>query len=537
LGQGFFGLNVAIRGLYTAQKNLDIVNHNINNVNTPGYSRQVGIQKATRPLPSYNGTGMIGTGANVVAIKRIRDEYLDYKYWSENISLGEWDTKRILMSEMEATFNEPSESGFTKVMDEFYSSLQELAKDPGSLAVRAMVKQRAITLTKYFNSTAVHLEKLQGDINYRIRTKVEEVNSLATQICQLNKQIYTFELEGDTANDLRDQRTLLVDKMSRIINVQANEVVVGKLVNGAEDKRFVLTISGKTIVDHFSIDKLALVQRDETDKLNEEDINNLYQVLWEDGNSLNIKSGELRGLLDIRDGNGGQKGMDGVTQTPSYKGIPYYQSQLNHFVRVFAKAFNEGIVADEKFPGHADGYGLDPDGDGPLEASTGIRFFTMLDSEGKELSTADFQAISGDIDERYSKITAKNFSISKEILQDYNAIATSGKEGEVGNITILNALLSMRHNVRMFTEGASEDFMKSLITSLGVDSQQAVRYYQNQKAILNQVSNQRASESSVSIDEEMANMVKFQHTYNASARMIATMAEIYETLINRLGVR
>jgi flagellar hook-associated protein 1 FlgK len=225
LGQGFFGLNVAIRGLYTAQKNLDIVNHNINNVNTPGYSRQVGIQKATRPLPSYNGTGMIGTGANVVAVKRIRDEYLDYKYWSENISLGEWDTKRILMSEMEATFNEPSESGFTKVMDEFYGSLQELAKDPGSLAVRAMVKQRAITLTKYFNSTAVHIEKLQGDINYRIRTKVEEVNSLATQICQLNKQIYTFELEGDTANDLRDQRTLLVDKMSRIINVQANEVV------------------------------------------------------------------------------------------------------------------------------------------------------------------------------------------------------------------------------------------------------------------------------------------------------------------------
>lgn len=537
MGQGFFGLNIAVRGLYSAHRNLDIVNHNLNNVNTPGYSRQVAIQKASRPLPTHNGSGMIGTGSDVVGVARIRDEYLDYKYWSENISFGEWDTKRVLMSEMEITFNEPSDSGFTKVMGEFYGSLQELAKDPSSSSVRALVKQSSITLTKYFNNTAVHFEKLQADINYRIRTKVEEVNSLGNQVCQLNQQIYTIELNGSSANDLRDQRTLLVDKMSKIINVQANEVVVGKLANGVEDKKFILTISGKTIVEHYKFDKLAVEQRDSSQKLNEEDINSLYNVLWEDGNSLNIKSGELRGLIDIRDGNAAQMGLDGVTQSPLTKGIPYYQSQLNNFVRIFTKAFNEGIVADENIGGHANAYGLDPDGEGPLEAATGTRFFTMMDLAGNYLSSSDFQANGANVEERYSKITAKNFSISKEIMEDYNAIATSDTDGEVQNTNILNSLIAMRHNVHMFKEGAPEDFMKSLITSLGVDSQQAIRYSKNQKAIVLQISNQRFSESSVSIDEEMANMVRYQHTYNASAMMITTMNEVYSTLINRMGVR
>lgn len=536
MGGAFFGLNVALRGLYSSQRNLNIINHNLNNVNTPGYSRQVGIQQASRPLPGNNGTGMFGTGSEVVSVDRVRDEYLDYKYWSENVFFGEWETKKSLMAEMEATFNEPSDSGFTKVMDDFYSSLQELAKDPGSPSVRAMVKQRAITLTKYFNSMASNFEKLQADINYRIRTKVEEINSLGNQICQLNKQIYTAELDGSRANDLRDQRTLLVDKMSKIINVEANEVVVGKLANGVEDRRFVLTISGRAIVDHYSFEKLALVQRDGDAKLNIEDINGLYQVMWENGNSLNIKSGELRGLLDIRDGNAGKIGLDGVTKTPSFKGIPYYQEQLSNFVRTFAKAFNEGIIAGEKLKGHSDGYGLDPDKEGPLTSATGIRFFTIMSPERENLSNGDFLALGNDIDEIYSNITAKNFCISKEILEDYNAIAASDTDGETGNIEVLNALISMRHNVRMFTEGAPEDFMKSLVTTLGVDSQQAARYTENMEAVLNQINSQRSSVSGVSIDEEMANMVRFQHTYNASAKMITTIAELYDTLMNRLGV-
>jgi flagellar hook-associated protein 1 FlgK len=88
----------------------------------------------------------------------------------------------------------------------------------------------------------------------------------------------------------------------------------------------------------------------------------------------------------------------------------------------------------------------------------------------------------------------------------------------------------------MFSEGAPEDFMKSLITTMGIDSQQAGNYSDNQQIVVNQLTNRRLSYSGVSIDEEMANLVKYQHAYNAAAKMIQTISEIYETLINELFV-
>lgn len=535
----FFGLNVAVRGLFTAQRSLDTVNHNLNNVNTPGYSRQQSVQVAGRPIPLNDGTGMLGTGSEVISVERVRDEYLDFKYWSENVAMGEWNAKREVLDDIEVTFNEPSNSGFTTILSDFYKSLQELGKDPSSGAVRALVKEKGVTVAKYFNSVASHFEKLQQDVNYRIKTKVEEVNSYATQIQQLNRQIYIAELDGNAANDLRDQRTLLVDKLSKIVNIEANEVVAGKLPNGKDDKHFVLTISGKALVDHFSISKLDAVQRDATQKVNAEDVPNLYQVQWADGNSLNIKGGQLRGYLDARDGNEGETGPYGIV-SPSCKGIPYYQKKMNEFVRTFAMAFNEGYIdadgdgaisAGEDGAGHADAFGL--------YGSTGIRFFTYLGTDNLPVDSAEFlngATMTAGIYAQYANITAKNFTVSEDIQTDYNKIGTADVSGEVGNINVLNNILDMRHNPDMFAEGAPEDFMKSLIATLGIDSQQAKNYEANQTVIVNQITNRRISDSGVSMDEEMANMVKFQHAYNASAKMIQTMGEIYDTLINKLFV-
>ncbi|MCX7923034.1 MAG: flagellar hook-associated protein FlgK [Clostridia bacterium] len=539
----FFGLNVAVRGLYTAQRNLDVVNHNLNNVNTPGYSRQKNVQVASTPIHMNDGTGMVGSGAEVISVNRVRDEYLDFKYWSENISFGEWSTKKELLSDLEAIFGEPSDSGFTQVMNEFYGSLHELAKDPSSEAARSIVREKGVTVAKYFNSMAAHFEKQQGDINYRTKVKVEEVNSIGTQIAELNRQIYTTELDGNIANDLRDQRTLLVDKLSKLINAEANELVTGKLPDGRDDKHFVVTISGKAFVDHFSISKLDTPQRKM--KLNDEDIDNLYEVKWADGNSLDIKGGELKAYLDVRDGSLGQNG------SPLYKGIPYYMEQLNEFAQTFAMSFNEGysnvrrdsdgnidptLIVDNI--GHADGYELDSvEGD---TTPSGIRFFTMSGVENKPIDSATFIGTAttvSDICKQYGKITAKNLTVGLDIENDPGLISVADVAGQKGNINVLNNLISMRHDTHMFSEGSPEDFMKSMITTLGIDAQQAVRLSANQENIIKQVDNRRLSESGVSIDEEMANLVKFQHSYNASAKMITTMAEIYDTLINRLGVR
>lgn len=544
----FFGLNLAIRGLFTAQRSLDIVNHNLNNINTPGYSRQQAVQEASRPMAVYDGTGMVGTGSDVISINRVRDEYLDFKYWSENISQGEWQAKSAMLSSVEAVFNEPSDSGFTKIMGDFYDSMQELAKDPSSTAVRAVVREKGVTVAKFFNSTAVHFEKMQGDVNYRINTKVNEINSIGSQITQLNRQIYTAELDGSNANDLRDQRTLLVDKLSKIVNIEANEVVAGKLPSGKDDKHFIIAISGKTLVNHFDLSKLAAQQR--TEKLNNEDIDNLYQVKWADGNTLEVRGGELKGYLDIRDGNDGQLGLDGSTNSPLYKGIPYYIKRMNEFAQTFAMAFNEGyskIVRKEDGSidtsmivdglGHADGYGLNSNEN---SKPSGVRFFTITGADGKAVNSNAFingqNSVAG-ITDRYKQITAKNLTVSSDIMTDYNNISTSDEAGVKGNTNILNSLIKMRHDPHMFAEGSPEDFMKSLVTTLGVDSQQADQLSKNQNAIVKQIENRRQSDSGVSADEEMANLVKFQHAYNASAKMISTMAEVYDTLINKLGVR
>jgi flagellar hook-associated protein 1 FlgK len=538
MSESFFGLNIAIRGLFTAQRSLDTVNHNLNNINTPGYSRQQSIQVAAKPMALYDGTGMMGTGSDVVGVKRVRDEYLDFKYWSESVTLGEWNAKKEVLSDIEVTFNEPSDSGFTTIMDDFYSSMQELAKDPSSAAVRALVKQRGVTLAKYFNSTAAHFEDLQQDVNYRIQTKVEEVNSYATQIQQLNRQIYTSELDGNTANDLRDSRTLLVDKLSKLVNIEANEVVYGKLPDGRDDKHFVITISGKALVDHYNISKLAVVQRDAVHQVNTEDVGNLYEVKWADGNTLNIKGGELRGYLDVRDGNEGETGPNGIV-SPNYKGIPYYQKKLNEFVRTFARAFNEGYIdedgdkafnAAEDGIGHADGYGYN-------STVPETRFFTMKGTGDLPLSTTSF--LNGETDPEniyhlYDDVTAKNFSVSSDIIGDYNLISTTDTTGQSGNINVLNKLLDLRQNADMFSEGAPEDYMKSLVATLGIDAEQAGNYESNQNTIVNQITNRRLSDSGVSMDEEMTNLVKFQQAYNASAKMIQTMGEIYDTLINKL---
>jgi flagellar hook-associated protein 1 FlgK len=546
--QSFFGLNVALSGLYTAQRNLDTVGHNISNTTTPGYSRQQSVQNASSPIAVYDGTGMIGTGSEVSGVKRIRDEYLDFKYWSENVANGEWTTKSELLSEVQTTFGEPSNSGFVKIMDEFFSAYQELSKDPSSESVRALVREKGVTMAKYFNNTATHFEKLQEDINDKVKISVDQVNTLASQIQQLNKQIYNFELSGNTANDLRDSRTLLVDKLSKIVNVQANEVSYGKLPNGDNDIHFVVTIGGKTLVDHYDVSKLEVEQR--ADKLNTEDVLNLYSVKWADGNKLVLTGGDLKGLMDVRDGKDGAVGTDGTTQTPLYKGIPYYQSKLNQFVRTFAIAFNEGYTKSPAGTlvhgtGHADGYGLDKDITGPGTASTNKRFFTMFGTGDVPIASDDL--ISGVVDPtdpaaiaamvaKYDKITAKSFTVSSDVMNDPAVIATSSVAGENGNTNVLNQLLKIRSNDSLFDEGAPEDFMKSLVAGMGIDAQQANRFSASQVAIVKQIDNRRMSVSGVELNEEMSNMVKFQQSYNAAAKMINTMAQVYDTLINRLGV-
>ncbi|MGE4284119.1 MAG: flagellar hook-associated protein FlgK [Clostridia bacterium] len=513
MGSSFFGLNIASRGLFVSQASLNVVNHNIANANTPGYSRQVATQKATGAMTTYNGTGMIGTGADITSVERVRNEYVDYKYWNENVSYGEWETKSTAVEELEGIFNEIDGNGSGKVLDAFFDALETLSKDPSSQQAREALKAQGNTTCKYLNATSEQLLKMKNDLNYAVDLKVGEINSISKQITVLNEQIYKSEVDGSHANDLRDQRTMLVDQLSKIVNIEAGEVVVGTLPNGQEDRHFQITLNGTYLVNHFNNYELECY----------EDADSMYQMKWKDsGNKVVPKSGELKGYMDMRDGNG---------TGGEYKGIPYYMDKLNQFARTFAEAFNEGTFADGEsyYVGHAGGIGLD--------GSMGTRFFTYADGQTAK-SSAEFMSGGSDMDDIYSHITAANISVSSDIMNSDDGIykiATSSANGEDGNNENVIQLLELRNDTRMFAEGAPEDYMKSLVANLGVDAEQAQRMYTNQSNIVEQIDNRRLSISSVSISEEAANMIKYEQAYNAAAKMITVMDAIYDTTINRMG--
>jgi len=550
----YMGLEIAMRGLYSSQRGMANVAHNVDNVNTPGYSRQVLVQTAARPLLVANGAGMLGMGSDVTGVERIRDTYLDEKYWSEAQYYGEWSVKATIIEDMQTIYNEPSNNGYSKIIGDFFSALQTLSTDPSDLSIRAMVKEKAVAVTKYFNSVAKHFDLLQDDLNQMVNAKVEEVNNLADQIKELNLQIYNFEVMGNKANDLRDRRDYLVDKLSKLVNVSAYEVETGlKLPNGEKETRFIVTISGKALVDHGNVVHLKCESRQQ--KLNAEDIDNLFEVSWADGNTLNLKSGELKAYIDMRDGNDGIPGLNGE-KSPDCKGIPYYQRKMNEFVRTFAMALNEGImdsdgdgVLDKTF-GHVDGYTLN--GSTP----SGIRLFTMMDEYGEYMSSADFMSMAeklgiqegitydpatDEYDARllraYQNITARNFSISFDVDYDPSEnISASLAPNQAGNNENVNNLLKIRHNAYLFMEGTPEDFIKTVVSSMGVDGQQYEQYLDVQEGIINQLNNRRQSISGVSLNEEMTNLVKYQQIYGAAATMIRTYNEVLDILVNRLGI-
>jgi flagellar hook-associated protein 1 FlgK len=508
----FTGLNIVIKGLYSQQRALDVTGHNIANVNTEGYSRQRAVLETTRPMEVLGGRGMLGSGVQVQQIERIRNDFLDVKFWGENTMLGEWSAKSQLLNEIEMVFNEPSDAGLNTVIDKFFNALQELSngEKAGDLTVRALVRQTAIAFTNSLNDMARQFEKIQTDANFAIGTKVNEINSYAQQISELNHQIMRYELDGSNANDLRDRRDHLLDRLSGIVDIKTFEDTNGN---------FRVSIAGRLLVNHTSFNQLVLVERGEeykgkvTEVKNDDvDAGGLYEVLWDDGMDFVPKGGELRGLLDIRD-------SDGAPGT--YKGVPYYMRQLNRFAADFAGAVNAI---------HTEAYGLkgdytEPDGEQILFFTNDITADSYtVDGSGIRHATEPF-------------ITAKNITISKEIFEDLNNIAVAASYDTIpGDATKGLEMADLRHQNVFPTYGTPEDFSKSLISTLGVDGQEAIRMRDNQEVLVSQTERLRMSTSGVSIDEEMANMVKFQHSYNAAARLITAMDEMIETLVIRTGL-
>ena len=605
----FFGLNISKTGLSAYQASINTTAHNISNATTDGYSRQVVKKQAAAALRTYNRYGMQGSGVEMKGIERERNNYYDYKYWSNTSYYGQHVVKSDYMQQIENHFNEIDTDGFNMEFNNFYNALVDLTSEPDSSDKRVTAISYASSLTDYFNSLSLSMTQIQENANDQIKSICDRVNSISDQLLALNKQVQTIELNGETANDLRDQRDLLIDELSEYVNIQVVETPV--YVTGATNSKgeplesgitnFNVYINDQLLVDELSCNHLVCTPREE--KVNQNDLEGLYEVTWntDDGPRFELNStgldGQLKGLFDIRDGNN-QENFKGsctanvgdreitvtassitdinklnipdtgfitvgslsyeytdftmefdeagnitsytfslseqmkrsaveekvqVGQSVDFKGIPYYQAQLNEFVRTFAQDFNR-----------IHNQGVDVNG------NAGVDFFTAAgETTGIDMVLEETEQLAGTIlsaeAESYYRVTAKNFAVNSNMNQSIFCTRSAQEQG-VASCELLKDLVDLKDDVSMFSQGKPSEFLQAITADISVDTSKAMNFESSLTDVLALIKNQRTSISGVDTNEELANLVIYQKGYNLCSKMMSVFNEVYNKLINETGL-
>lgn len=613
----FFGLDIAYTGVQAANAKLNTTANNIANVDTKGYTRQEATQVASDALRISQSYGMAGTGVTVTDINQVRNEFYDVKYWQAQTNLGQYDMKMYYMYQIEDYFTDKDTvEGFEPIFSAMFDSLEEVYKQAGTPSTKTQFIGAAGDLCEYFNAQATNLEKLQLGVNEEIKNKVDEINSIAEQIATLNKQINTIEVNHLRANELRDKRNLLIDQLSRIVDVEVRETPIYTTPGGTEKSGIytyeVSIAGGQILVQGYEYNTLECVARSAEEKVNQSDADGLFEIKWSNTMDFNLYGanlgGELKGLIEVRDGNneeyfhGTTKGVkdngDGTytvtievpnkdyltdmnkctlpdsgqltlvntkykysgfefdgTKNPAtytftikpdagqaaptifdgkeasvgtkidYQGIPYYQEQMNEWVRIFAKAMNdiEKTAVDEE--------------GNPAEV-----LFTAKDKvNGTEIkfddSLADNKYKSSDSD--YYRLTAGNISVNNEMVKDASKFGTTvdiKKGGDAQDVTELLLTVQDDKNKVNFRGCSAKEFLQCITSDIALSANNAKTFTENYTNINKSVSQTRLSISGVDNDEEALHLVKFQEAYNLSAKVMQIMTEIYDRLILQTGV-
>lgn len=613
----FFGLDIAYTGVQAANAKLNTTANNIANVDTKGYTRQEATQVASDALRISQSYGMAGTGVTVTDINQVRNEFYDVKYWQAQTNLGQYDMKMYYMYQIEDYFTDKDTvEGFEPIFSAMFDSLEEVYKQAGTPSTKTQFIGAAGDLCEYFNAQATNLEKLQLGVNEEIKNKVDEINSIAEQIATLNKQINTIEVNHLRANELRDKRNLLIDQLSKIVDVEVRETPIYTTPGGSEKSGIytyeVSIAGGQILVQGYEYNTLECVARSAEEKVNQSDADGLFEIKWSNTMDFNLYGanlgGELKGLIEVRDGNneeyfhGTTKGVkdngDGTytvtievpnkdyltdmnkctlpdsgqltlvntkykysgfefdgTKNPAtytftikpdagqaaptifdgkeasvgtkidYQGIPYYQEQMNEWVRIFAKAMNdiEKTAVDEE--------------GNPAEV-----LFTAKDKvNGTEIKftadLADNTYKSSDSD--YYRLTAGNLSINNEMVKDASKFGTTvdiKKGGDAQDVTELLLTVQDDKNKVNFRGCSAKEFLQCITSDIALSANNAKTFTENYTNINKSVSQTRLSISGVDNDEEALHLVKFQEAYNLSAKVMQIMTEIYDRLILQTGV-
>lgn len=584
----FDTFTVAKRGLSVQQGNINTSSHNIANAQTAGYSRQRAVASTTRPFGGMSrfdscSVGQVGTGAEITQIMRIRDSFLDYQVRTETTNFGTANTKNQYLYQVEDILNETTSTGVQGALSAFYNAFQELSKAPEKESNRTVALQQASALADALNSRYTQLENKKNDAQKELSEYVTDINKMLDQINDLNKQIASVAAVGMTPNDLMDSRDYLIDQLSSKFGVkidkQSHETIdlsvsedqaIGNLVNSnPNDSNY----SRFSYVENATItgDKLTVTYNVLGDKNNQKTIEitdtdpaaleKLKKDLLEDRILVADKDGLVNGATDVASMD--KKIFNNITKgeiagnQKVQDDIQGYMDKLDKFTVSFAYAVNAiqtgsteiGTTGIDGYPAgkQAELIFVVKNEDGSLSTSdTGITAKNITINSVIEKDTSLLNCgekyvddISGDKDGSRALAIAdlKNLKIDIGNLKiedigsrkDFFDIDASGIGFAATDTSKLNLV-----NTNGGTGSKLDEYYKTIISGLATDSKDALTALQNQNSILVALNNQRLSVSGVSLDEEMSDLIQFQHSYQANAKMINTVDELLDVVINGL---
>ena len=430
-------LHSARTGMSVSQASIQTTSHNINNINTPGYSRQR-VEQSTKSAysnPGYNssmGPGQIGTGVQATDVIRIRNTFYDFQYRSESHNYGETSIKYQHYTNMEKIFNEPSDSAISASISDFFSSWQELSKNPNDTGAKDVVIQNAKYLSTNISNVKEKLDKLSTQAEKKLNDDVSEINDMINQIRGLNKEIKLIEGSGKTPNDLMDQRDSVIDELSHKLNIENSEVQ--KLIN--------------------------------------EKLENGTEVTLDELKNIGDVSGEIQGSLYM---------IDKISE---------YTSDLKEFAKGLTKGVNNVMN------------GRDFD-DNNVQATDQQLF--IFNENGDPIIKANEDLVNN----------PKNLIMTAQKAENMYKLKDAKITIDGENITIGN-------------------YYNNIVQKLGNETKEVIRNEKNQSKLLEEIDNLRLNVSGVSLDEEMVNLIQFQHSYNASAKVISTIDSLLDVVVNGL---
>ncbi len=535
-------------GIQAFQRGLSVTSHNITNASTEGFSRQDVVLETARPLG-----GVIPSGVRVAEVRRNVDQFVEAQLTDTTQDFGRLSRRHDLLLQVETIFSESDDLGITSAVDRLFNAFRDLSTFPEGISQRTLLLSEAATLADTFNLASTSLTRIRTDIDSSIGRNLSEANSLATQIASLNEQIQLAEASGENANDLRDKRTVAITSMAELVNIETVEMTDGTAVM-VGGQLFVSGNRSNSLVqvsdaDNSGLNDVALQRRDGTkfvitDKITDGTISG----------QLTVRDTDVVGYLDrldrtaavlvneINQQQSAGYGLDGTTGNLLFAALSPDPPLVKDTNTGGAAGTSTSILTASSLT--MDTYELQftnattfnvvniTDGTTVLSAQT-YTSGNNIDFDGLRVVITDGSgapAASDVFTVSAHKGAAADLTVS---LTNVNKVAASSTAAGVPGNNI-NALALVA--IQTTTQGTLgnlklNDYHAVTVGNVGSDVSLAGLQRDGKQVELDQVKSLRESVSGVSLDEELTRLLEFQRAFEASARVITTADELFQTVL------